>query len=200
MREASDRSGRAGRSRVRKAGGGSQNVAGVATPVGGYSENGNGGGNGNGNGGGGSSCSVPDGSPDCMEDDDLASDLGLNWADIYNNGSPDAWPVVYASGNLSVNSSRSGQGTLIVTGNLTMNGSFSWDGLVLVGGSVTSNGNNNVEGSIVSGLNKTLGMTVSSSDVGNGNKTFPYQSCYLQFAQQSFSYLIEKPGTWSETF
>lgn len=189
--------------------GGTQNVAGVATPVGGYSENGNG------NGNGGSSCSVPDGSPDCLEDDDLASDLGLNWADIYSNGSPvatpydennwpaydpDAWPVVYASGSLSVNSGHSGQGTLIVTGSLTMSGSFSWDGLILVGGSVTSNGNNDVEGSIVAGLNQTLGQTVAASDIANGNKTFQYHSCYLQFAQQSFSYLIEKPGTWSERF
>lgn len=192
--------------------GGTQNVAGVATPVGGYTENGTGNGNGN---GGGSSCSVPDGSPDCLEDDDLAADLDLNWADIYNNGSPvptpydennwpaydpDQWPVVYASGSLSVNSGHSGQGTLIVTGNLTMNGSFSWDGLVLVGGSVTSNGNNDVEGSIVSGLNQTLGQTVAVSDIANGSKSFQYHSCYLQFAQQSFSYLIEKPGTWSETF
>lgn len=188
-------------------GGGSGDVAGVATPVGGYTENGTGEEDG--------SCSVPDGSPDCLEDDGLADELNVDWAGIYNDGSPvptsydennwpaydpDEWPVVYVSGDLSVNSGHSGQGTLIVTGNLTMNGSFAWDGLVLVGGSVTSNGNNELEGSIVSGLNETLGMEVPASDIANGTKTFQYHSCYLQQAQQRFSYLIEKPGTWSESF
>jgi hypothetical protein len=85
------------------------------------------------------------------------------------------WPVIRVNGNLSM--PGNGQGTLIITGDLTITGSISWAGVVLVGGQLYANGNNNIQGAVVSGLNVKLGATVGHSDVGNGIKTYQYNSC-----------------------
>jgi hypothetical protein len=80
-----------------------------------------------------------------------------------------------------------------------MNGDFSWNGLVLVGGYLTSNGFQTVEGATITGLNELLGESTPSSDLGNGNKAFRYQSCYLTMASRAaFGGLSEVPGSWFE--
>jgi Tfp pilus assembly protein PilX len=94
------------------------------------------------------------------------------------------WPIVFNEGDAVL--PNNGQGILIVTGNLTINGSDDWRGLVLVGGTITSNGNNNITGGIVTGLNIKLGIAVPQQSVGNGNKTFQYNSCHIASAMGRF--------------
>ena len=101
---------------------------------------------------------------------------------------PNFWPVIRANGDLDLPSD--GRGTLIVTGNLLLNGSQHWRGLVLVGGAITSNGNNTVTGAIFTGLNVKLGQTVAQSDLGNGNKTYQYNSCDVASATMRFRKLV----------
>lgn len=100
------------------------------------------------------------------------------------------WPVVFIEGNKTIANSDvpsgGGQGILIVTGNLTLNGSAAWKGIVLVGGTITSNGNNTITGGIVTGLNIKLGQAVGTQSVGNGNKTFQYNSCYIASSMARF--------------
>lgn len=100
------------------------------------------------------------------------------------------WPVVFVEGNKTLTNadvpSGGGQGILIVTGDLTMNGNTAWNGIVLVGGTITSNGNNTVLGGIVTGLNVKLGQSVSGQTVGNGTKTFRYNSCYIASSMARF--------------
>ncbi len=98
-----------------------------------------------------------------------------------------SWPSIYVNNSttLSLGPTESGRGLLVVRHDLTLNGSFSWDGIILVGGVLTSNGNQTVQGSVVTGLNLKLGETVGTSDVGNGNKTFRYNSCYVKSALTS---------------
>jgi hypothetical protein len=112
---------------------------------------------------------------------------------------PNYWPVI------RVNSAdwtlpNDGRGTLIVTGNLTIPGHLQFEGIVLVGGVLTSNGNNTVLGATVSGLNVMLGMSVPVSDVGNGTKTYQYDSCNVAAAAARFSTLVQIPGTWSDNW
>jgi hypothetical protein len=80
-----------------------------------------------------------------------------------------------------------GQGILIVTGDLTFNGSAKWNGIVLVGGTITSNGNQTVTGAVITGLNIKLGMAVPINTLGNGNKTYQYDSCDITNAMSPFS-------------
>lgn len=182
-------------------------VAGVAVPPSGYSQSGG--------------ALVPDGDPDVLEaasELDLLQSTGVPWDAIVNEGllvpdyeipseswpnfaslPADEWPVVYVTGSATVGPGESGRGVLIVEDNIEMNGSFEWDGLVLVGGYLTSNGFQTVAGATITGLNELLGETVPSSDLGNGNKKFLYDSCKMKMAMKSaFGGLSEIPGSWAE--
>lgn len=182
-------------------------VAGVAVPDSGYTQYGG--------------SLVPDGEPDVYEAPsslDLLQSTGVDWERLVNGDliapdfivppdswpdfetmDADSWPVIYVSGNYEVTPDLSGRGTLITTGNLVMNGTFEWDGILLVGGYLTSNGYQIIEGSIITGLNELLGQDVPTSDLGNGNKSFKYHSCYLSLASKAaFGGLAEVPGSWFE--
>ena len=107
------------------------------------------------------------------------------------------WPITVVNGDLTL--PTAGQGILIVTGNLTTSGNSAgnntegdtWDGIVLVGGTFTANGNDQFLGSIMTGLNVLLGTNCRSREsVGNGTKTFQYNSCDVAKALSPF-------GSWT---
>jgi type II secretory pathway pseudopilin PulG len=112
-----------------------------------------------------------------------------------------AWPVTKATGDLIL--PASGKGILIVTGNLTVNGAMpplQWDGLILVGGDIISNGSMNVFGAVVTGLNIKLGIAVPQQTVGNGTKTFQYDSCNLARALGHIGSLQRVRNGWTDTW
>lgn len=185
-------------------------VAGVALPDGTYVQNGG--------------QLVPEGSPDFMymgTQTQMASQIKIDWDGIINHNAivpdvtinctggtctpafptftdPNYWPVVLVQGNYSV--PWSGRGTLIVSGNLVINGSDQWRGIVLAGGTITSNGTNTVLGATISGLNVLLNQTVPINDVGDGTKTFQYDSCAIEKAVTRFSSLVLIPNTWIDNW
>lgn len=116
---------------------------------------------------------------------------------------PDWWPVIYidqATYDVD-NVNYSGRGTIIARDDLTMNGNFSWRGIILVGGVFTSDGKQNIDGTVVTGLNglPPYNQFVGQSSVGNGNKNFLFNSCWVRLAAQQFvGGLVPMPGTWSE--
>lgn len=186
-------------------------VAGVSVPPGGYDQNGK--------------KQVPEGDPD-IDDGSAGQDLleatDIDWENLSDGGGgtadytippdtwpdfdalpEDEWPVIFVDGDVSLGPNDDGRGTIIVTGNLSMHGSFEWDGLMLVGGYMTSNGNQTIEGATITGLNILLGESVASSDVGNGNKSFLYNSCYVTSAVSGLSAgagggMAPVPGSWHE--
>jgi hypothetical protein len=186
-------------------------VAGLAVPPGGYTQT-------------GGEQLVPEGEPDiddsATDGQDLLEGTGIDWENISQGGDAtytvppddwpdfggipeDEWPVIYVDGDLTLDPSESGRGTIIVTGNLSMEGSFTWDGVLLVGGYMSSNGYQTVEGAVVTGLNILLGESVPSSDIGNGNKNFLYNSCWVKQASESWNGSVTAglalvPGSWSE--
>jgi hypothetical protein len=109
-----------------------------------------------------------------------------------------SWPVVRVNGDLSVPSD--GKGILIVTGNMSISGSTRWDGLVLVGGTLTSNGNNVIQGALITGLNVKVGMNVGQTAIGNGNKTFQYNSCNLLRALGHVGSVQRVRNGWTDTW
>jgi hypothetical protein len=180
-------------------------VAGVAVPTNpGYTQNGG--------------SSVPTGTPPILHigptPDAAADSIKIDWDALVNElaipfdltippsawpsfANPNYWPVIYINnpgGTFAL--PGNGRGTLIVRGNFTISGSRSWDGVILVGGVYTSNGNNTVEGAVVTGLNVQLGEATAESDVGNGNKTYRYNSCKVANAMGAQSQLRVLTNTW----
>lgn len=148
--------------------------------------------------------------------EDAADEVHIHWAGIVDGSAlePDYvypgdgwpsdfndWPVVYVDNpGAGFSLPTAGRGTLIVRGDLTISGSRSWDGIVLVGGELTSNGNNKVRGATITGLNVKLGESPGESDVGNGNKSYVYDSCNVQDAMQSQASFRMLDNTWLDTW
>jgi hypothetical protein len=128
---------------------------------------------------------------------------GLNWPpQVATPGVTDMteWPVIRVNGDLTM--PNSGKGILIVTGNVTWNGTplKTWEGLVLIGGTITGNGNANIYGALVTGLNVKLGQAVPNYDVGNGTKTYQYDSCALSRALGQMGSLQRVRNAWTDTW
>ena len=112
---------------------------------------------------------------------------------------PNYWPTILIKGDLTL--ATQGRGTLIVTGTLTMSGGDAlWDGVVLVGNTLISNGNGEVHGATITGLNILLGLPVPIQDIGNGNKTYEFNSCNAARALQSQARLRPFPNTWMDNW
>jgi hypothetical protein len=155
----------------------------------------------------------------------MAPNINIDWQGIVSGGALNAqhnltstagwpantsnWPTIYVNNwnsatntptNIGLGPGQSGSGLLVIRGNVQLNGSFSWNGVILVGGVLTSNGNNTVSGAVVSGLNVKLGLTVLSSDVGNGTKTFRYNSCHVNSALAGLGGLVPIANAWSDNW
>ncbi len=192
--------------------GDSATTAGVAVPaVPGYVQNGGG-------------TSVPSGNPGILNlgtQSQANASVQIDWNAIVNQGAitPDVtipggtlppepypanyWPVVMVTQSpydLGAGTAYHGQGLLIAKGDLVIDGSSSWNGIVLVGGVLTANGNNTVLGTVVSGLNVQLGMTVGASDVGNGTKTYQYDSCNVANALAGLNRLVPFNNAWADNW
>lgn len=180
-------------------------VAGVAVPDGGYTQHGG--------------STVPTGTPPISylgTPTETSDSVKIDWDGIVNQNliwpdlvyptdpwpnfgaNPNYYPVIRVNGNLDL--PNDGQGLLIVTGNLTISGSKRWKGVLLVGGTVYANGNNNVLGAVISGLNVKLGIAVGESDIGNGTKTYKYDSCEIQKTLGNLSTLVLMGKTWSDSW
>src|SRR5204863_1520390 len=125
----------------------------------------------------------------------LTPDITLPGGAWPSFATPTYWPVVYINQAGSWSLPGDGRGLLIVRNDMTISGSKSWDGIVLVGGTLTSNGNNTVSGAVMTGLNVLLGQVVGASDMGNGNKTFQYNSCSVANAASHFGGLAPLRNT-----
>lgn len=160
---------------------------------------------------------VPQGNPPILYlgNQTTANDsVNIDWNGIVNNNlippdvvyptnawpdwslAPTWYPVVRVNGDLDM--PADGQGILIVTGNMVINGSLRWKGVILVGGTMYANGNNNVLGTVVSGLNEKLGIDVAASDIGNGTKSYKFDSCEIKAALAAMSTLVLIGKTWSD--
>lgn len=182
-------------------------VAGVAVPnVPGYSQNGG--------------SSVPSGSPPILNMGTQAQAnamVTVDWAGIvagtamtpditipggswpsFSNAS--YWPVIYVNQVSDWSLPGDGRGLLVVKNNMTISGSKQWNGIILVGGTLTSNGNNTVSGSVTTGLNVLLGQSVPEGDVGNGNKTYRYDSCNVASAASRFGGLSPLRNTSADNW
>lgn len=110
------------------------------------------------------------------------------------------WPIIYVDQTSTFSLPGDGRGLLIVKNDMTISGSKQWDGIILVGGVFTSNGNNTVSGALMTGLNVLLGQTVAASDVGNGTKTYRYDSCKVALAAASFAGLAPIRNTGADNW
>ena len=190
-------------------GAGTNDVAGVAVPPGGYVQSGG--------------TPVPVGNPDVDDSQPGLAQLlatGIDW-DAMINGTglqpdytvpPDSWPnfgslpttewpVIYVTdAEYNIGASYDGRGVIVARHDVRMDGSFEWDGIMLVGGRIISNGYQQIRGATVTGLNLLLGEAVLANDIGNGNKTFQYNSCNVLDATSALGveFVAEQPASLSE--
>lgn len=183
-------------------------LAGISVPTGGYVQDGG--------------TSVPSGTPDIKGNgtqEQMKDSVKIDWNAIVNQGAitpdivippgtwpnfaanPNSWPIIYIdhgpTGEIDI---PEGRGMLIIEGNATMGGSRNWDGIILVGGALRSDGNNTVLGATITGLNVKLGLSVPVSDVGNGTKTFQYDSCNVDNALKGLGKLNPFKNAWLDNY
>jgi hypothetical protein len=182
-------------------------VAGVAVPTSpGYQQSGG--------------SSVPSGAPNILDmgpQADANAMIKINWSGIVGGTAiiPDValpggvwptftnanyWPVIYVDQAGSWALPGSGRGLLIVKNDMSISDSKQWDGVILVGGTFTSNGNNVVSGALVTGLNVLLGQSVGQSDVGNGTKTYRFDSCNVEKVGEQFKGLAPLRNTSADNW
>jgi len=157
----------------------------------------------------------------------LKAETKFDWASIMNGGgiTPDIeipggtfpstadfdadtsyWPVIRIHTN-GYSLPNRGRGFIIADSDFTISGSNMWDGIILVGEQLTSNGNNTVSGATVTGLNfLTNGLTPNNStksqdtdnSIGDGTKTYVYNSCYVSRAAQRLRRYVAIPNSWMD--
>jgi hypothetical protein len=98
----------------------------------------------------------------------------FNWGDPKNPGQPCSnwFPVIYAEGNLTLNSNDAGQGILLVQGDLQAKGGFDWFGPVMVKGKLTGAGNFKFNG----------GVRAKKADMATGTSQIYFSNCVLERA------------------
>ncbi|MDJ0766977.1 MAG: hypothetical protein QNJ97_28645, partial [Myxococcota bacterium] len=169
----------------------------------------------------------PDGSPpveDLGTPSQAVDSINLDWEGMTNgNGfepsvtippgtwpdfsDPNYWPSILVLGDISINKPMSGRGLLVATGSVTMSGSATWDGIILAGEEYTSNGNNTVEGAVMTGLNVLLSdnpdsaaTAMGKNSLGNGNKSYLYNSCYVKNATSALGGLVVFRNAWMDNW
>jgi len=185
------------------------NVNGVAVPNNGYVQNGG--------------SLVPIGVPNDTlymgTQAQMSNDIKIDWNGILNENliipdlvipgdswptsfaDPTYWPTIRINGDLTLTGAPgSGRGLLIITGNLYLSGNINWDGVILVGGKLDSEGNNTILGAVITGLDVKLGLNPPPSSIGNGSKTFRYDSCKVAQALSNNSKLLLIPNAWSDNW
>ncbi|MES2304791.1 MAG: hypothetical protein V4558_04760 [Gemmatimonadota bacterium] len=123
--------------------------------------------------------------------------------------------LYFVQGDVTLNGGgdmNNGYGILIVTGNLTLGGSWSFNGIVMVGGKLTSNGNNTIYGATYTGLNISVPAynppnaanpsfpIPTASDLGNGTKTYQYDSCMIKKALSQYGDWARLGNAWTDNW
>ncbi len=136
----------------------------------------------------------------------------VSWQPSAPPSSGSAWNIIFVEGDYTGKFPGNGKGLFIVTGNLTMNGNTTWEGIVLVGGHFTSNGNNTVYGATYVGLNAIIpeynppNVALAAfpvpgiQDVGNGTKTYQYDSCAIKNALEQFGDWNRLGNAWTDNW
>jgi hypothetical protein len=134
-----------------------------------------------------------------------------NRADIFNWGEPwrtaqhaDAvtpcnnyFPIIYSSGDLTLNGSGRGQGLILVNGNVTINGHFEWHGLIVVSNDIVrGTGSADIYGGVMA-----RNEVKADESIISGTTTYNYSSCALERAMRGSAQVVQaRQRAWTELF
>ena len=144
---------------------------------------------------------------------DVAAETRVDWPAIVSGAfeadyetaifNDTTYSSYYLEGNVYLEN-VSGNGLLIVTGELDTEGSyFFWDGIVLVGGMFDPDADSSViRGMLVSGLNKTLGLSVEPNEFNeSGDKVYlSYGSCDIDQTVDAVGGFVPMENTWMDNW
>lgn len=116
-----------------------------------------------------------------------------NWGEPFRGsgtikGCYDYFPIIYASGSVTINGNSRGQGILLVNGDLRVNGSLDWYGLIVVRDDIDAgNGTARVHGSVMA-RNAVLDNELSSL---SGTADFFWSKCAVESALRGSAILTK---------
>lgn len=121
---------------------------------------------------------------------DCARSASGNWGAPALPGHPcfEFHPIIYAAGDLLIESSGSGQGALLVDGNLTFRGGFEFYGVLIVKGrvSVTDQGSQVYGGAWVHNVDRESSLVGGGAGIG-------YSSCAIRRAVRGSKLQVPHP-------
>jgi len=144
---------------------------------------------------------------------DWASLLAGNFIPDYTIP-PGAWPtpggtsylVMYVDGDVTIPAVPGGtpgmHGMLVVKGNVTVANNAHWDGIILAGGYLSAPAGTSyyLHGMVVTGLNRSLGLSVPKDTVERGAARVQWTWCYTQSSIISLSSLVPIKNAWADTW
>lgn len=107
-----------------------------------------------------------------------------NWGEptIATHACFNYFPIIWARGNLSIQSNGHGQGLLLVDGDLSIQGSFAFFGPIVVRGSINVEGTADIFGSVIAYGGGDSQISIGSSTIGTS--IVKYSSCAIKRATQ----------------
>lgn len=92
------------------------------------------------------------------------------------------FPIIYAQGNMSIQSGASGQGILLVEGDLSMQGGYNFYGIVIVKGAFKTAGT----GAHIYGVTMVYGRgELDTQSISRGNSIVNFSTCAIQRARDN---------------
>jgi Tfp pilus assembly protein PilV len=144
-----------------------------------------------------------------VEPDTLANGLcdktkETNWGEPWRSGTgykPGCityFPIIYATGALTLNKNARGQGIMLVNGDLKLVGDFEWHGLIIVKDDIVRGaGTANVYGAVMA-RNEVVADENSKL---SGKASYSYSNCALERAMRGSAQVLQARGrAWAELY
>jgi hypothetical protein len=114
----------------------------------------------------------------------------------YIAGCKDYFPIIYASGTVSLSHGR-GQGILLVNGDVRLTGNFQWYGLIIARDDIVKgNGTFDLWGSVMS-----RNANVTDPNTVNGNSNFQWSRCAVESALRGSAILTRtRERGWAQMY
>ncbi|HJQ20476.1 MAG TPA: hypothetical protein VJ867_09030 [Gemmatimonadaceae bacterium] len=107
------------------------------------------------------------------------------------------FPIVYSTGDITLNGNGRGQGILLVKGSITINGKFEWIGLVIVQNDIVR-GNGSAQ--IYGGVMARNEVKADESTI-SGTTNYNYSACGIERAMRGSAQVVQgKQRAWVEMY
>ena len=107
------------------------------------------------------------------------------------------FPIIYSSGNITLDGDGRGQGILLVNGSIQINGHFEWYGIIIVSNDIVrGNGSAQVYGAVMA-----RNEVKADESILSGTTTYSYSGCAIERAMRGSAQVVQaKERAWTELY